>query len=175
MKKFFLVTAIIIAANSWAIGQRSGQTRFSIGPELGFATSNPLDAAPNNKGWGIGVGGSIEAEHFYQENFSGVFYAGIISYKGRSSGSTTRNKAYTAIPIRVGGNVYAGKRLHLGAQIGVGLNSVGGSSATSFAYTPQIGFNFTRNEKPLDLTFKYDGYTGNGNFSALGLRLSIIL
>ncbi|HET7118028.1 MAG TPA: hypothetical protein VFI29_16140 [Hanamia sp.] len=180
MKKIIILTSIFLTMSFWTMAQREGKTRFSIGPELGYATSNPLNSFPGNKGWGLGIGASAEVEHFFQESASGIFYIGILSYKGRSSGTdlngvNTNNKAYTVIPIRVGGNIYAGSRLHLGAQIGVGLNSRGGKGTTAFAYTPQIGYNFSKNDHPLDLTFKYDGYAGNGSFSALGLRLSLIL
>ena len=168
-----LISALTIASISF--GQKNGKTKISVGPELGWATSNPLSAVPQNKGWGIGVGASLQVEHFFQEQLSGDIYVGIISYSGRSSGPNTRNKSYTAIPVRVGGNYYVGNKLHLGAQIGVGLNSQGGNSITTFAYSPQIGYNFSRNEKPLDLTFKYDGYAGKGGFGAFGLRLSLIL
>ncbi len=174
MKKLLFFTAIGLLFCSMASAQREGRTRFSLGAELGLATSNPLAAQPGNKGWGLGIGASAEAEHFYKQNLSGTAYIGLISYAGRAKTGSSNNKAYTVIPVRVGGNVYAGN-LHLGAQIGVGLNSMNGSSATAFAYTPQIGYNFSRNDKPLDLTLKYDGYAGNGNFGALGLRLSIIL
>ncbi len=174
MKKILFFVATSFLFSSFAFAQREGRTRFSLGAELGLATSNPLSVVPGNKGWGLGIGASAEAEHFYKQNLSGTAYVGVISYAGRSAGSNTKNKAYTVIPVKVGGNVYAGN-LHLGAQIGVGLNSMSGTSATAFAYTPQIGYNFSRNDKPLDLTLKYDGYAGNGNFGALGLRLSIIL
>lgn len=174
MKKLLFFIAISLLFCSIAFAQREGRTRFSLGAELGLATSNPLSVVPGNKGWGVGIGASAEAEHFYKQNLSGTGYIGVISYVGRSAGTNTKNKAYRVIPVRVGGNLYAGN-LHLGAQIGVGLNSMSGTSATAFAYTPQIGYNFSRNEKPLDLTLKYDGYAGNGNFGALGLRLSIIL
>lgn len=180
MKKIIMLTALVVGTVSIAKAQREGKTRFSIGPELGYATSNPLNSFQGNKGWGLGIGASGEVEHFFQQNTSGIFYIGILSYKGRSAGTdlngvNTNNKAYTVIPIRVGGNIYAGSRLHLGAQIGVGLNSRGGKGTTAFAYTPQIGYNFSKNDHPLDLTFKYDGYAGNGSFSALGIRLSLIL
>lgn len=174
MKKIILLIAITIASVSIASAQREGKTRFSIGPELGYATSNPLKAISGNKGWGLGIGVSAEVEHFFQQNLSGVAHIGFVSYSGRSSGPNTKNKAYTTIPITVGGNAYAGKNIHVGAQIGVGLNTISGSSATTFAYSPQIGYNFhNRNDKPLDLTIKYDGYAGHGNFGALGLRLSL--
>ncbi|MEO6706407.1 MAG: outer membrane beta-barrel protein [Ginsengibacter sp.] len=174
MKKeiLFLVVALSLASLSFA--QKNGRTKFSIGPEIGWATSNP-SSDPENKGWGLGVGGSVQAEHFFQEQLSGAVSFGIVSYAGRSSGPNTKNKAYTAIPVEVGGNYYVGNKLHLGAQIGVGFNSLSGESITTFAYTPQIGYKFSRNEKPLDLTFKYDGYAGKGGFGALGLRLSFIL
>ena len=172
-----MLTAIVLATTSIATAQREGKTRFSIGPELGIATSNPAkDQNDINKGWGLGVGGSAEVEHFFKENLSGTFHFGFVTYFGRSSGPSTKNKAYNTVPITVGGNAYVGGNFHVGAQIGVGINSYNGASATCFAYSPQIGYNFrNKNDKPLDLTLKYDGYAGNGNFSALGLRLSLFL
>ncbi len=175
MKKIIVLTSIFLNISFLALAQREGKTRFSIGPELGIATSNPLEAVPGNKGWGLGIGASAQAEHFFQKNVSGTFYVGLVSYAGRSAGSNLKNKAYTVIPLKVGGNLYAGTNFHLGAQIGVGLNSESGTSVTTFAYCPQIGYNFSKNDHPLDLTLKYDGYAGHGNFSALGLRLSLIL
>lgn len=176
MKKYFSLLVIGITVTTFSFGQKYGKTKISLGPEIGVATSNPFKKAqPQNKGFGLGIGGSIQAEHFFQESLSGVISFGIISYAGRSSGSNVKNKAYTAIPILVGGNAYAGDRFHIGAQIGVGLNSLSGMSTTTFAYSPQIGYKFSRNEKPLDLTLKYDGYAGKNSFSAVGLRLSFIL
>ncbi len=175
MEKSILLMIIALTTASVAMAQREGKTKFSIGPEIGLATSNPLNEIPGNKGWGLGIGGSIQVEHFFQEKLSGVLYGGVIAFTGRSANSTTKNKGYTTVPIRVGGNYYLGNKLHLGAQLGVGMNSFNGGSATAFAYCPQIGYNFSRNEKPLDLTLKYDGYAGNGGFSDLALRLSLIL
>lgn len=174
MKRFAAFFTALICFSSLTQAQ-SGRTRFSIGPEIGLATSNPLDEIDGNKGWGLGLGGSAQIEHFFQDKVSGALYAGIIGFAGRSASGNSKNKAYTTIPVRAGINYYVGNRLHLGAQLGVGFNSFNGGSATAFAYGPQIGYNFTRNDKPLDLTLKYDGYAGNGGFSALGLRLSLIL
>ncbi len=176
MKKHLLFFVMALTITTVTFGQKYGKTKFSLGAELGYATSNPLKSATiNNKGFGLGLGASAQIEHFFQESLSGVVSAGLISYAGRSSGSTENNKAYLAIPILVGGNFYVGDRFHLGAQVGAGLNRQSGASITTFAYSPQIGYKFSRNEKPLDLTFKYDGYVGNSDFSAIGLRLSFIL
>jgi len=175
MKNAFFLFAFLLAATcSYAQrGDRYNTTKLSLGPALGFATSNPLSDLPGNKGWGIGAGGIIQAEHFFQENFSGVAQAGIICFAGRSSGATTKNKAYTTIPLRVGANGYIGN-FHLGAQVGVGINSRNSESVTAFAYSPQIGYNFSRNNVPLDFSVSYDGYAGNGGFSDFLLRLSLI-
>lgn len=175
MKKHSFLFVLAISISTFSFGQKYGKTKISIGPEIGIATSNPLKDIPGNKGFGLGIGGSAQVEHFFQESLSGVASLGIVSYTGRSSGSTTKNKAYVAIPILVGGNAYLGDRFHVGAQIGAGLNSLSGASSTTFAYSPQIGYKFSRNEKPLDLTVKYDGYAGSNSFSAVGLRLSLIL
>lgn len=174
MKKKFMLTTIALLVVTIAIAQREGKTRFSIGPELGVATSNPLKEIPGNKGWGLGIGASVQADHFYRENLTGSAYLGVISYAGRAQTGNSKNKAYTVIPVRVGGEFYPGS-FHIGAQIGVGLNSMSGASATAFAYSPQIGFNFSKNERPVDITLRYDGYAGHGNFSAANLRLSLIL
>lgn len=176
MKKYLLLFVLALTVTTFSFGQKYGKTKFSLGVELGYATSNPLKSEiTSNKGFGLGIGASAQIEHFFQESLSGVVSAGLISYAGRSSGSNENNKAYLAIPILVGGNFYVGDRFHLGAQVGAGLNRQSGESMTTFAYSPQIGYKFSRNEKPLDLTLKYDGYAGKGNFSAVGLRLSFIL
>ncbi len=174
MKTIILLIAITVTTVSVANAQRQGKTRFSIGPELGYASTNPYKGVNGNKGWGLGIGASAEVEHFFQQNLSGIFHVGFVSYAGRAKDANSKNKAYTAIPVTVGGNAYMA-RLHVGALIGVGLNSLSGTSVTTFAYTPQIGYNFSRNEKPLDLTLKYDGYAGHGGFGAVGLRLSLFL
>lgn len=169
-KHFLLIVMMLVTIGAYA--QREGKTKIGIGPTIGWATSNPLHNIEGNKGWGLGAGGVVSVEHFFRKNVSGVAQAGIIGYAGRASGSSTKNKGYTTIPIRAGANVYAGN-LHVGALIGVGLNSFAGSGKTAFAYSPQIGYNFSRNDFPLDFTVSYDGYAGHGGFSALMFRLSI--
>lgn len=176
MKKISLALALVLLVMGASAQRRDynreGKTKFGIGPAIGWATHNPFSGVPGNKGYGLGIGGILQVEHFFQQTLSGVAQAGILSYGGRSSGTNTKNKAYTAIPIMVGGNFYLND-LHIGALIGAGFNSLSGSSATTFAYSPQIGYNFSRNDFPLDFTVSYDGYAGHGGFSALMARLSL--
>lgn len=170
MKRIILLTAIVLTTASVAMAQREGKTRFSVGPELGVVTGNA------SSGWSIGIGGSADVQYFFQENLTGVFSIGYVTYTGKSAGVGVKNKNYTTIPVRVGGRYFIGNNFHLGAQVGVGINRVGGIGNTQFSYSPQIGYNFrSKNDKPFDATLKYDGYAGKGDFSAIGIRLSLIL
>lgn len=170
MKKILILTTLVLTVSTIAMAQREGKTRFSIGPEIGVVTGSASNA------WGFGIGASADVQHFFQENLAGVVSIGVVSYAGKSESTGLKYKNFTTIPIKVGGNFFVGNNLHLGAQIGVGLNHSGGVSYTQFAYSPQIGYNFkSKNDNSLDLTLKYDGYAGNGSFSAFGLRLSFIL
>lgn len=170
MKKIFLFALISLSIHFTASAQREGNTRFSIGPEIGFTTGDASD------GWGLGIGASADLQHFFKENLAGLLSVGYVTYSGKSAGVGLKNKSYTTIPVRVGGRYFVGNNFHLGAQVGLGINRVGGVGNTQFSYSPQVGYNFkSRNNKPLDATIKYDGYAGKGNFSAIGLRVSFIL
>lgn len=164
----FVLSGMVVFAQP---GLREGSTKFSIGPTIGWSTHNPLQNVPGNKGWSLGAGGVLQIEHFYGQSYSGVAQIGIESFAGRSAGSEVKNKAYTVIPVRAGMYGYIGD-LHLGALIGIGFNSFDGSK-TAFAYSPQIGYNFSRNDVPLDFTVSLDGYAGHGNFSAFMMKLAL--
>lgn len=170
MKRIILFSVATLIITSNATAQRERQTRFSIGPELGIVTGNASTR------WGLGIGASADVQHFFQEKLTGDFSIGYVTYAGKSAGVGYKNKNYTTIPIRVGGRYFVGDNFHMGAQLGVGINRIGGVGNTQFSYSPQIGYNFkSKNDKPLDATLKYDGYAGKGNFSAIGIRLSLIL
>lgn len=173
MRSFFIALFLmIITGMTYAqSGLRDGTTKFSIGPTLGWSTHNPLKDVPGNKGWSLGAGGILQVEHFYGPNYSGVAQIGIESFAGRSAGSGVKNKGYTVIPLRAGLYGYMGD-FHIGALIGIGFNSFQGSK-TAFAYSPQIGYNFSRNAVPLDFTVSLDGYAGHGNFSAFMMKLAL--
>lgn len=171
--KSTIIMMLFLGASHLAYAQE-GTNQFTIGPELGWATVNPLDDMEGNKGWGVGFGGSFQFARFFTDQLSGGIEAGIISYSGRSAGPSFKNKAYTVIPIRLAGTFFAGD-FHVGAQLGAGFNSYASNHFTTFSYSPQIGYNFDRQGVPLDLTLHYDGYAGHDGFGALMLRLSLVL
>jgi len=168
MKKLVILTIITISLSTVVKAQKFGETRFSLGPEIGAATGTFGNVA------GLGLGATVQAEHFYQENVSGTILLGFVDYFGSSYNNNLKYKSTLIIPLRVGGRYYIGDGFHLGAQIGVGFIS-GLYSTTAFAYSPQIGYNFKTNKgRAIDATFKYDGYASSGSLSAVGIRVAYI-
>ena len=169
MKKAIVLTLFAVCTSIMAMAQKDGKTKFSAGPEIGIATGT------FGLSWGLGIGVSAQAEHFFQENVSGTALLGLISYFGKSYAPGKKYTAYTTIPLRVGVRYYIGDGFHAGLQIGVGFLSYGGSSTTAFAYSPQLGYNFKTNKnKAIDLTLKYDAYTKNGTIGAIDLRVAYV-
>ncbi|MEI9934342.1 MAG: outer membrane beta-barrel protein [Ferruginibacter sp.] len=170
MRKIITLTAIIILSSFIAMAQKKEiATRFSAGPELGFATGT------FSNGWGLGIGVSGQGEHFFQNNISGTALLGITSYVGKSIGSGIKNTSTTIVPLRIGARYYIADNFHVGAQIGVGFISYV-TSTTAFAYSPQIGYNFkTKPGYSIDASFKYDGYSkSGGSLGAFGIRVAYI-
>jgi len=170
MKKLLLLTMLTMGLTIHSTAQGIGKLKFSVGPELMFATGN---FSTTN---GLGIGGTAQLEIYVKENLSATGLTGFNSFIGKSAGSGVKFKNATIIPIRVGGRFYPGLGFHLGAQVGVGFVNTAGVGNTAFAYSPQIGYNFkTVKGKAIDATLKYDGYAVNGgSIAAVGIRLAYV-
>jgi len=170
MRKILAIVLIAMSSFQSVSAQRSGETSISVGPELLFTTGKFTDF------WGLGIGGSAQAERFFKDNISGLAYFGINIFSGKTvrGAVDVKYKAQNIIPIRVGARYYIGEGFHLGPQLGVGFMSSGGTNATAFAYSLQAGYNFnTKKGKSVDAAFKYDGYSKSGGaFSAFGFRVA---
>lgn len=169
MKKLCAMALIAIACTQTVFAQGGG-TSLSIGPELMTTTGKSGDT------WGLGIGGSAQAEHFFKENISGLGYFGFNIFNGKSIAglNNVKYKSMNIIPIRIGARYYISEGFHTGAQLGVGFLSSGGVSNTGLAYSLQVGYNFnTKKGRSVDAALKYDGYSKSGGaFSSLGLRLA---
>jgi len=167
MKKLVVVTLIVICLSPFAKAQNQPAFKFSLGPELGFASG----AFSNTHSIGIGV--TVQAEVSLQEHLYGTATFGVISYNGKSSGAGLKYKGETIVPLRVGAKYFLSGGIYGAVQTGVGFLNNGGG--TAFAYSPQIGYEFnTKSGKALDATFKYDGYSKNGTLGAIGFRVAYI-
>jgi hypothetical protein len=169
MKKLVVITLIVICLSPFAKAQNQPAFKFSLGPELGFASG----AFSNTHSIGIGV--TVQAEVSLQEHLYGTATFGVISYNGKSVPYTgTKTTGQIIIPLKIGAKYFLSGGIYTAAQLGVGfLNNY--YNGTWFAYSPQIGYEFkTKSDKALDASFKYEGYSKNGTIGAIGFRLAYI-
>ncbi len=170
MKKIPLFLLMAFCASSALLAQNQPAFKFSVGPELGFATGTFATSHS------VGIGASVQAEISIQEHLFGTATFGIISYAGKSYGSGLKYAGQTIIPLRIGAKYFLSGGVYCALQAGVGfLNKLNNEGGTAFSYSPQVGYEFnTKKGKAVDATFKYEGYSKNGTKGALGFRLAYI-
>ena len=169
MKKKVLLPFLALFISGFVVAQDAQKFRFSVGPELGFATGSFANSHS------VGIGATIQAEMPIQQNLYGTATTGFIIYSGKSIGGTdTKNKSQTIIPLKVGAKYFFMNGLYGAAQLGIGILS-NYTKGTAFAYSPQIGYEFkTKSGKAVDASIKYDGYSKGGTIEAIGFRLAYI-
>jgi len=170
MKKIFLaITAMAFFSGAFAQKATENSFRFSVGPEIGFATGAFNDTHS------IGIGGTVQAEYNVSAGTNATnltLTTGYISYAGRSAGAGIKFKAAGIIPLKAGVKYFLSEGFYGAAQLGAGFFNNGGG--TAFAYTPMLGYEFnTKSGKAVDASFKYDGYSKNGGtLGSIGFRLA---
>ncbi len=152
MKKLLFV-AVLVSAFSVANAQ---SFKIGGGIDLGVPVSNM-------GGTSIGAGVDLLGQIGLSENFAITVDAGYTSFFAKSGGSTVG-----LIPIRGGIRFNATPQIYLGGKAGVGIQTYSGGSTTSTAYSFGAGYML---DKKLDLGLSYDGYSKNGSFGYLNLRL----
>lgn len=169
MKKLLACTALAMASSLMVMAQNKADLRFSIGPELDFATGTFSNTHS------VGIGATVQAEKFIQQNLYGTGTIGIVIFNGKSIGGTNvKFTGQTIIPLKIGVKYFLAGGLYGAAQIGAGFLS-NFAKGTAFAYTPQLGYEFqTKTGRAADIAIKYDGYSKNGTIGALGLRVAYI-
>src|SRR5665647_929674 len=136
MKKIIVFTLMAICSSCMVMAQNEPGFKFSVGPELSFATGSFSNTHS------IGFGATIQAEVFLQEHLYGTATTGIIFYNGKSIvGTNTKQKGLAIIPLRVGAKYFLAGGVYGAAQIGLGFFS-NYEKGTAFAYSPQLGYEF---------------------------------
>ncbi len=168
MKKIFVLLLIACASSAALMAQDDTRFKFSVGPELSFATGTFAD------GYSFGIGATGQVEFYIQEKLYGTGTSGVIFYNGKSQGNGLKNTGLNIIPIKVGIKYFIAGSVYVGVQTGVGI--INHQQGTYFAYTPLVGYEFkTNSDKALDASLKFDGYSGSGSsISSVGVRLAYI-
>ena len=156
-KTFFAITFVVVLCSAFA--QPSEGIRLGAGIRLGLPIGDFEEFTS------FGVGAELQGEYTFSDIISGVGTIGYTSFLGKDYGAG-KTKATGYIPILVGVRGYPASRVFIGAQIGYGILTSGGSSEGSFNYQPQFGYNASK----FQVTLNYNGLLKEGTtFSHLAL------
>ena len=106
MKRIIVFVLAAICTTGAVKAQDQKNLRFSIGPELSFATGSFSNSHS------IGIGGTVQTEISLQEHLYGTATFGIMAYNGKSNGVGTKYKGETIIPLRVGAKYFLSGKNH---------------------------------------------------------------
>jgi hypothetical protein len=166
MKKLLLVVAVFALSVIGVQAQSKAQ-----GPTFGIGPNLALPLGDFGKGFSFGLGATAQVEIPLSDNLKGVGSVGYTSFFGKTitasyvdpiSGQTVtsnfKNPSVGLIPILVGARFYPSEQFFIGAQIGLGILTGGGSSTSAFDYYPQIGYDAGQ----LQFILGYNGLSKNG-------------
>ncbi len=166
MKNFLLLTLITLVTfhvdaqvRRRTSAATSNPTRLSLGFDVGLPVGQYSDP------YSVVVGGSLQVETMPASDLGLTLSVG---YNNWSVKKTYNGGSVGFIPILGGVKYYFGGGGFLHPQIGA---AVGASreQGTSFAYSPGIGYQFSRN---VDATLKYTGFSNKGgSLNNVGIRL----
>jgi hypothetical protein len=143
--------------------ESASQFHFGAGISLGLPIGDWSDF------WSFGIGVEAQGEYMFSEKFSGVINSGYTSFLGKTVDFGLGSQKIDAvgwIPILAGVRVYPSPKIFIGARVGVGILTGGGSSSTGFQYRPEVGYN----GGPIQIALGFNGWSKNGeNDNFIGL------
>lgn len=148
---------VIIGINS-LVAQEKNEKPFRIGVGI-------ILAVPTNNLEYASIGGGLDVIGVYKLSpaISLTADAGYIGLKGKY------NLPFTGIiPIRAGLRYYPVEKVYISGKAGLGLYTLGNVSQSYAAYA--LGAGAAINTK-WDLGISYDGYTNDGSFGYMAIRL----
>jgi hypothetical protein len=164
MKTFFFATLFALCTFT-SFSQSSsdpGEVKFGVGPAL----SIPTGILKQGANYGLGIEGT--AVYTATANIQAFAQVGIHVFQGPTDPYSGDNSSYLHIPLIVGAR-FTTNNFFAGAGIGYGLWSGGdgGSSASGFLYSPQVGYDFGQYQ----LLANYTATSSSaGTFSYFGLK-----
>jgi hypothetical protein len=165
MKKHLFILAILFFSIAVVNAQSNSNQSFVIGGGLNLA----LPLGDFNDTHSFGIGGELQGEYMFSDQFSGVISAGYTEFFGKTItffGQSEKVSNVGLIPILVGARFYPSANIFVGAKIGVGILTGGGSSTTAFDYYPHVGYNADQ----FQVILGYNGLSKDGEtLSHLGL------
>ncbi len=155
MKKLLLLPVVFFAV--FAVNAQAPD-----GFQLGGGIRLGLPIGDFSDSYSFGIGGELQGEFGFSDNFSVIITTGYNSFFGKTIdilGTSIKIDALGYIPILAGVRVYPSDNFFIGAQAGYGILTGGGSSDGAFNYQPQIGYNGDN----FQIALNYNGISKNGS------------
>lgn len=173
MKKILLLLVVLSAAafNSFAQSSKSdGSGKFSIGIDPGL----PVGDASN--GYSFAIGGDLKYSLPAAENFDVSLSAGYQTFIGKTitidfDGQSASGKvpSLKAIPVKLAGRYNFNGSTGFFGEVGLGAAFIQDGGGTAFLYAPGIGYAM---DGGFEVGVRYEGWSKNGTFSQIGLRVA---
>lgn len=131
---------------------------------MGFGLGSILGIpAKDLSGISIGVGIDGLVQYGVSPNFSLTADVGYLSLFAKNNVGSL-----DIVPFRIGARYFATPSFNIGAKAGVGLISGELNNVTATAYSVGAGYYLS---PKIDVGASYDGYSKDGSFSVVGIRL----
>lgn len=172
MKKLILSAVVLVAAIGANAQTNSNGTAKAAASKFGFSVGveAAIPVGTFGDAYSFGIGGSAQGDIWVAPELAITINAGYINYSGKTIGGY-KVPSVGVIPIMAGIKYkFAGSGVYASGQLGTGIFTGGGSSTSSFAYAPGIGYNFSKN---VDALLKYQAYSKNSSsLGSVGLRIA---
>ena len=154
-----LLVAGAVAAN--AQNSASKNVQFSGGLRIALPVGN------FHYSHSLGIGAELQGEYKIQPNASLTGTTGFTNFIGKSEswdGYKYKNAAVGYIPILVGARYYPSSSAFVGAKVGYGILT-GGGSGGAFNFEPGVGYNADKYQVGL----AYNALVNNGTLGHLAV------
>lgn len=178
---FFCVLFFSMASAQTTFGNKKMQAGINV--EVGYPLQNKTIHVLNEfeydetikTGYSIGFGASLMGRYALNEKAFLTASLGYMNFVGKNGSTTTRDEDGTyetedyktpdfhGVPLRVGANYLLGDKFFVQGEIGASFMK----GATAFVFAPGVGVRFNQ----FEVEGKYEGWSNNGTFSFVGLRL----
>jgi len=174
MKRVLLLTVI---AGTFAFSNVSAQKKDPAmsGQKLGIGVDFGLPTGDLNKGYKLGIGGSLLFQTPVAQNLNFTASAGYLSFTGKEFTSpgigTYKVQSYAAIPVKAGLRYFLAENIFVGGELGAAFGTSSGAG-TSFVYAPNLGVEFPVADKStIELGARYESWS-KGPARFVGFRLA---
>ncbi|TDQ08557.1 hypothetical protein [Pedobacter metabolipauper] len=169
MRNLSFVTILLFFLSVSAVNAQTGPV--TNGPRLGIGAdfAFPQNNSKNNPNYGAGA--SLLYQHPLAKALNLTVNVGYLRFNGDPVFANIKYRQ-GFVPIKAGLRLYVTGKFFAAGELGASISTANGNGkGTGFAYAPNLGFEFpVSNSGSIDLSARYENWSGNNNMSFIGLR-----